>query len=173
MDSTDIMSANQNEDANDIMQMLRMTAMTVNSQSQQMGLVVSKIGDHDLAIESLKNDIVAINQSKRVERNQALRLKKAILSRVSYLLGIKYDGGRVADESIYNDKHYRAGFISRAYHDARSFSKLGSPYTETLKVDFDEVLKYISAWEPEVEGGVDGYKQYLDLRRSMRDKRDE
>ena len=141
------------------------TAMSVSSLSQQMGLVVNRIEEHGRAIAQIRTEIVAINQSKRVERSQALRLQKAIQGRVAYLLGIEYEGGRVADSSIATEQRYRGGFISRAYHDARSHSKLGTPYTETLKVDFDEVLKYIDSWEPEVAGGVEGYMTYLDTRR--------
>lgn len=31
-------------------------------------------------------------------------------------------------------------------------------------------MEYIEAWEPEVAGGIDGYKHYLDIRREEREK---
>lgn len=153
-----------NNEGSDLMKMMQLTAMNVNSISKQMGLALDKIGEHDRAIESIRDDITAIKQSKRVERSQASRLKSSILSRVNYVLGIEYEGGRVADDCIYEEMKYRRAFIGRAYHDARTKSKLGTPVSETLKVDFDETLKYINSWEPEVKGGIDGFKDYLDIR---------
>ncbi len=77
----------------------------------------------------------------------------------------------MADESIETDVLYRGGFISRCYKDAKNQSKMGESYSETLKVDFDEVMEYIESWKPEVDGDVEGYKHYLDIRREEREKR--
>lgn len=98
---------------------------------------------------------------------------KAVMNRVNEVLKIDFEGGRVADDSIITDQLYRGGFISRLYTDAKNHSKMGESYTETLKVDFGEVMDYIGAWEPEVDGGTDGYKHYLDIRREERSKRNE
>lgn len=153
---------------NELLQITQNTAMSTAAQSQQMGLVLNKIGNIENDLAGIHNDIDNINANKRVERHQALRINKAIHARVAYLLGIKKSGGRVADECIEVDQRYRGGFISRAYHDARTHSKLGTPYSETLKADFDEVLRYIESWVPEVDGGIEGYKHYLDIRRDVR-----
>lgn len=151
-----------------LLQITQNTAMSVSAQSKQMGLILGNINDLKQDVSAIKDEMEVLKHETTVTRNQANRLQTAIHQRVNLVLGIQFSGGKVANEFIDVDKKYRGGFISRCYWDARRKSRLGTPYYTTLRCDFQETLDYIEAWEPEVEGGVEGYKDYLDDRREER-----
>lgn len=155
----------------DPMKALQLAAMNINGLSQQMGLVVARMDAQDQRIAKVEEDFITIKAEQTITRAQCRRIRKAVMNRVNEVLKIEFEGGRVADSSIVTDQLYRGGFISRLYTDAKNHSKMGESYTETLKVDFGEVMDYIEAWEPEVDGGTDGYKHYLDIRREERMKK--
>ena len=159
------------DDNNDLMQVVRLTVMNVNGISEQMGLVLKKIDDHSNRISHLEDRLSRHEQTETISRAECRRIRKAVMNRVNSVLKIEFDGGTVAKNSIKTDVLYRGGFISRCYTDAKNHSKMGESYSETLKVDFDEVMRYVESWHPEVEGGVEGYKHYLDIRREEREKR--
>ena len=155
----------------DAMEALRLAAMNINGLSQQMGLVVARMDAYDQRLISVEEDMTKVKAEQTVTRAQSRRIRKAVMNRVNQVLRIQFDGGKVAEASVADDVRYRGPFISRCYNDAKSHSKMGESYTETLKVDFGEVMDYIEAWTPEVDGGTDGYKHYLDIRREEREKK--
>lgn len=166
----------------DIKEMLQITAMNQKSISEQMGIVTSAVKEIRGNVADVKNEINVLNERMqgyedriRIDRNQARRLRNAIHARCNDLLGIVYENGVVTQESLFADKHYKGGFIGRCYKDARDHSELGTPYTETYVKDYDEVMRYVSAWEPEMAyagiSGVAGYKLYLDERRRVKNAR--
>lgn len=144
---------------------------SINGLSEQMGLMNDRINDMAGKLDGHENRLGKLEHNTIVNRAEKRRIRKAVMNRVNKVLKIEFDGGKVADSSIQTDMLYRGGFISRCYTDAKNHSKMGESYGETLKVDLDEVLEYIEAWEPEVDGGVEGYKHYLDIRREEREKR--
>lgn len=158
------------------MQMMRLTASNINGLSQQMGLVNARIDEQvrrvDRIEERFEERFDAVEAELTINRAQANRLQTAIHQRVAVVLKLNFEGGVVADGSISTDRKYRGAFISRCYTDARRKSKLGTPYYATLRCDFQETMDYIEAWEPEVNGGVEGYKRYLDIRREERQKQE-
>lgn len=157
----------------DLLKVAQLNTMNINGLSQQMGLLNDRMDEIVRRLDSHDNDLIIVKQNTTINRAESRRIKKAVMSRVNYLLKIKFDGGKVADESIADDVRYRGPFVSRCYSDAKNHSKMGESYPETLKVDFAEVLDYIEAWVPEVDGGVDGYKHYIDIRREERSKKNE
>ena len=163
--------SNETVNMSQLLQITQNTAMSVNAQSKQMGLILGTVEDLKQDVGAIKEEISVLKHETTVTRFQANRIQSAIHNRVAELLKLEFDGGKVADESITTDSKYRGGFISRCYTDARRKSKLGTPYYATLRCDFNEVMEYIEAWEPEVSGGKDGYKHYLDIRREEREKR--
>ena len=167
----DLDSEIKKSESNDLMKMVQLTAMNVNSISEQMGLVLTKVNNHDDRIVALEDRMTTHERTETINRAQQRRIRKSVVDRVNKLLGIEYEGGKVADRCVKTDVLYRGGFISRCYTDAKNHSKMGGSYTETLKVDFDAVLEYIDSWKPEVDGGVDGYIHYLDIRREERQKK--
>jgi len=162
--------SNETIDISQLLQITQNTAMSVNAQSQQMGLVLSTVEGLKQDVGSIKQEMDVLKRETTVTRIQANHIQSAIHSRVAELLKLKFDGGKVAVGSIGTDAKYRGGFISRCYTDARRKSKLGTPYYATLRCDYNEVMEYIEAWEPEVSGGKEGYKRYLDIRREEREK---
>ena len=156
--------SNETVDMNQLLRITQNTAMSVNEQSKQMGLILGTVEELKQDVGSIKQEVEVLKSETTVTRAQAARIKKAIHSRVAYVLKLEYDGGRVGDRWIGKDKRYRGAFLTRAWVDAKYRSKCGDPYYTTLKADFAEVMDYIDAWEPEVKGGVEGYKHYLDIR---------
>jgi len=163
--------SDKNMDMNALLKVTQNTAMSVSGLAEQMGLVVNRVNENTQRIVALEDRMTSHERTETINRAQARRIKKSVIERVNTLLGIKYEGGKVADECVKVDVLYRGGFISRCYTDAKNHSKMGGSYTETLKVDFDEVIEYIDAWKPEVEGSIEGYKHYLDIRREERQKK--
>lgn len=143
----------------------------IQGQSEQIGVMNSRLNKFSERMDGMCDDLETLKRETTITRPMCRRIRKAVMSQVNKVLKIKFDGGKVADESIETDVLYRGGFISRCYTDAKNHSKMGESYSETLKVDFDEVMEYIESWEPEVDGGVEGYKHYLDIRREEREKR--
>ena len=163
--------ANDGMDMNALLKVTQNTVMTVSGLSEQMGLVVNRVNENTQRIISLEDRMTIHERTETINRAQQRRIRKSVFDRVNKLLGIEYEGGKVADRCVKTDVLYRGGFISRCYTDAKNHSKMGGSYTETLKVDFDAVLEYIDSWKPEVDGGVDGYIHYLDIRREERQKK--
>ena len=158
-------------DSNELMEVVKQTAFNVAGISEQMGILTNSVRELKLEqtkqaknIEAINNRMQNYEDSVRVTRSQAQNIRNSVHARAAQLLNIHYKDGIITDETgLYNDKYYRSGFISRLYVDARKQSRLGTPYSETLRRDYEECLKYISEWNPPT--GTDGYKAYLDARR--------
>ena len=155
---------------NDVMKIVKQTAFNVQGISEQMGIISAEVKAMKLEQRKQANEIQALNDRMqnyedrvRVTRSMSQNIKNSIHARVRELLKIEYINGVVTAESIYADKYYRPGFISRCYTDARKESRLGTPYSETYQRDYEEVLEFINKWVPPT--GVEGYMSYLDLRR--------
>lgn len=154
---------------NELMQVVKQSAFNIQSVGEQMGIVATEVKSLKVQqlrmseqMDNLSDRMQGYEDRIRVSRSQAQTLRRAIHQRVIELLGIEYVEGCVADWCIADDKKYRGGFISRLYHDAREYSRLGTPYYETYNKDYLEVLEYINKWVP--MRGITGYKEYLDKR---------
>ena len=156
--------SNEIVDMKQLLQVTQNTAMNVNGLSEQMGIMNARMNKFNARLDSIQESVDGVKAEVTVTRSQANRLRRSIHERVAIVLKLKREDGRVADCSIHDDAAYRKAFISRLYFDAREKSKLGTPYYDTLRADFNEVMEYIDAWKPEVKGGTEGYKRYLDIR---------
>ena len=155
----------------DMMDGIQTLVAGIQGQSEQIGVMNSRLNKFSKRMDGMCNDLETLKRETTITRPMCRRIRKAVMNRVNSVLKIEFEGGHVADNSIKTDLLYRGGFISRCYTDAKNHSKMGESYSETLKVDFDEVIEYIESWHPEVEGGVEGYKHYLDIRREEREKK--
>ena len=160
---------------NEVMQMMNQAAMNITALSEQMGVVAGQIKtiraaqiDHNNRITDLENRMTHHEETERVTRDQARRIKGAVHARVNHVLGIELNGGLVKKECMGIDKKYRSAFCGRCDSDARKYSDLGSPYSETCQKDYQAVVDYIENWEPECEYegkiGTKAYIAYLDDR---------
>lgn len=165
---------------NQIMESLRITAMTAQQHSEQMGLILANQRQMTARIDSIESTIVQNTQTindrmqnyedrLRVTRTQAQSLRGAIHDRVNKVLGITYEDDVIKSRAeVHDDVFYKKRFIQKLYTDARKYSRLGTPYYETLARDYEEVIDYISKWIPMV--GIDGLKNYFDTRQEMRSR---
>lgn len=154
---------------NDLMKMMEMTTMNISNMSKQMGVLSAQVTENTTEIANIKAWMQMRESKETVDRDDARRLRSAIHARVCKLLEINYHDGVITPDSIFADKYYRPGFISKCYADARKFSRLGTPYYCTLSRDVEETILYIGKWVPEISfdglTGVEAYKRYLDARR--------
>lgn len=156
-------------DGADLMQMVQLTAMNVNGISEQMGIMLNRVNENSQRIVALEDRLTVHEQTVTLTRAQARQMNRAVHDRAFEVLGIEHEGGVVSDDCIDDYALYYGRFCGRLYADAKKHSKMGTTYAETLKVDYGEVMDYINAWFPECEGGVEGYKEYLDKLRSARE----
>lgn len=157
-------------DMDSLLKVTQNTAMSASALSESLGIVTRRVAENTQRIATLESRMDSHERTETIGRAECRRIRKAVMARVNEVLEIKFRGGKVADESVADDMRYRGGFIARLYTDAKNHSRMGESYTETLKVDLEEVMDYISKWGPEVEGDIEGYKQYLDIRRDERRK---
>lgn len=154
---------------NEIMEALKLSAMTSQRVSEQMGLLTTKVNQHEEKIQALEDKQAYYENNLRITRSQGKNLKRTVIGRVNTLLGIRFEGGKVADDCIETDQKYRGGFISRCYTDAKRAGVMAECYWETPRSDYDKCIEYIEAWIPQVDGGTAKYKEYLDIRREERE----
>lgn len=154
------------------------TALNVQAVASQMGVLVAGFNDlknhmdtTDQAIEKLDTRMDGWEERERISISDSRRLKLAIHSRCFYILGIEHSKRVVSEKSMSDYKKYFGKFCSRCYTDARAKSRLGTPYYDTRKQDYEEVMSYIKSWEPEVQfdgkTGTEAYKAYLDRMSEM------
>ncbi len=154
-----------------VLESLKLSAMTTQRVSEQMGLLVSKVNQHEDKLQRLEDRQNYYENNIRITRSQGKQLKKAVIGRVNDLLKIRFEGGVVAPECIETDRKYRGGFIARCYTDAKRDGVMSECYWETPRGDYDKCMEYIGAWVPQVDGGTEKYKEYLDIRREERNAR--
>lgn len=150
---------NDDDNGNDIMKMMQLAATNISGLSQQMGLVNARVDNFGNRLDHMEDAVTKIGQEVTVTRAQRSRLYNAVTDRCCFLL-------KTSEER----DAYLGAFKHKCWGDAQRKSKCGRPYADTLKVDFDEVLGYINAWEPEYYGGIDGYKEHLDTVREEHGK---
>lgn len=155
------------EDTNELM---RLATMNISNLGEQMGLLNRRVGEQNARIADLESRMTAHEQTETVNRPQLRNLKRAVIGRVNYLLGIEFTGGRTDDEDVPYEMRYRGGFIARCYCDCKRADLMGESVGDTLRTKYDACMEYIGAWTPQVDNGVDGYKKYLDIRREERGK---
>lgn len=153
------------------------TAINTHSISKQLGIIASAVTDlkahaaqTDQKFSDIDSRMTGWEQRERVTPSEANRIKAAVKAKCYSLLGIEHEGGVIAEEDIPIYKQYFGKFCRRCYLDARNKSRLGTPYYDTRKQDLNDVMTYISNWEPEVQFdgkvGTEAYKSYLDEMRN-------
>ena len=166
--SNEIATSNQ---MNDIMSALQNAAYISENTSRQMGLLNERVAEHDREIMDLKHRMEVRESREIVNTHQRRQIRRAVINRVDHLLGIEREGGHVAEHCIADEVRYRGGFIARCYTDCKKNGRMADPYSETLAIDYENVIDAINAWVPDVEDGIEGYKRYLDIRREERSKK--
>lgn len=121
---------------------------------------------HITSANNTTQRIQELEELQPITRSQASAIRKAIRKRVNELIMYMPDDEKALMGFM---ELYRGAFISRLYYDAKNAGIMPDSYLNTPRRDFDRVLEFIEAWRPEVEGGVQGYMDYLD---TLHDKHD-
>lgn len=150
----------------DIEKVVTQTALNLRSMENLLQATADNVASLEGRTSAIEERMSGYEGRERIDRNRADRLKLAVKEKVNSVLGIKTDGRVTAKESMATAKKYRSAFLRRCYLDARSKSRMGTPYYETYSRDYDEVMRYIENWEPEVsyngKTGTSAYIEYLD-----------
>ena len=86
-------------DMNQLLQITQNTAMSVNAQSKQMGLILGTVEELKQDVGSIKQEMEVLKRETTITRPMCRRIRKAVMSQVNKVLKIKFDGGKVADEA--------------------------------------------------------------------------
>lgn len=121
---------------------------------------------HITSANNTTQRIQELEELQPITRSQASAIRKAIRKRVNELIMYMPDDEKALIGFM---ELYRGAFISRLYYDAKNAGIMPDSYLNTPRRDFDRAMEFIEYWYPEVEGGVQGYMDYLD---TLHDKHD-
>lgn len=156
----------------DMREMMELATMNIAELGKQMRATRGDFDRLEKEVHAIRTEfraeIDSVKGDMRITRSMARNIRRAVVDRVNVLLKLKMDGGKVSDKDIPYEMRYRPGFIARCYTDAKKANVLAECYADTPRSDFNKALEYIEAWKPEVSGGVEEYKRYLDARRDER-----
>ena len=157
-----IVATGENFDVQTLMNLMGQNAITVQGLSQQMGIMATKMSSIESNMGMVMSDIDQLKNNEEITTEQVETIKKTAVSRIREILG--------RDEYTWA-KYFRT-FIKRIYSDARANAGCGSKVDRTRKCNFQKVVRYMEAWNP--DGGVYKLMQIVDERAEARKRaRDE
>ena len=142
-------------DFDKLLQITQNNALSNNALSQQMGIVVNTVGEHEQRLNLMESRLASHERTVTLTLYQAKQMYQAVGHRVSELVG-------------YPSPYY-GNFKRKLWNDAKAHSKMAQEYKFTLQVDFDEVMSFIGSWYPHGYSGVEAYKEHLDQCRAETD----
>ncbi len=160
--------SNEVVDMNQLLQITQSTAMSVNAQSKQMGLILGSVEglkQDVIEVKSVMNDIndrvTVLEEDEALKPYQVYSVKKAVRTRVAELLKIKFDKrGGATDETMGVYKRYYGRFCGRLHNDAKCAGIEEASWRFTPRKNYQKLIDFIADWTP--ARGVDGLKTYFD-----------
>lgn len=151
-------------DMGNLLEITRVTALNVNSLSEQMGVNTRAIAALNGKVDDMGERMNTYEDNLYITPQQADNIHSAVVRRVFEVLKIETDEcGHVIDDCLDDYVLYFNRFIGKCYSDAKKFGHMGSRYQYTIRRDYDTCINYVEAWIP--RGGIQSYKQYLDACR--------
>ena len=159
---------NEIVDINKLLKITQNTAMSVNAQSKQMGLILGTmegLKQDVIEVKSVMNDIndrvTVLEEDEALKPYQVYSVKKAVRTRVAELLKIKFDRrGGATDETMGVYKRYYGRFCGRLHNDAKCAGIEEASWRFTPRKNYQKLIDFIADWTP--ARGVDGLKTYFD-----------
>lgn len=142
-------------DFDKLLQITQNNAISNNALSQQMGVMVNTVGEHEQRLNVMESRLASHERTVTLTLYQAKQMYQAVGHRVNELVG-------------YPSPYY-GNFKRKLWSDAKAHSKMAQEYKFTLQVDFDEVMAFIGSWYPHGYSGVEAYKEHLDLLKEAND----
>lgn len=143
---------NNNTKLDRIENILGQSALSINSLSKQMGVIVGVVDTLSSDVDVLKTDVDNLKKKSEIDTNQKKLIKKSVHCRVNEIL--HNDPDEIA-------RYYR-GFIAKCWSDAKNYGGVASSYEETPKGNYQMALDYIEAWKPLM--GIDKLKKEIDKK---------
>ena len=151
-------------DNNELMEVVRQSALNIKSVSEQMGVIVTAV--NDLKVRSAKlEDRVSNNEMAfdRFVEKQRMNERVEADERQEYADSIKGRVYRLLNEVNRLDLYGK--FAAKCWNDCKSHSRMrGKTGFDTKKVDHNDVINFIGTWEPYSYGTM-GYIEYLDSKK--------
>lgn len=165
------MSENNLVSIEQLLTVAQQNTFSIQGLSNLLNAHESRISQMEVAQNAQEQRITAFEQNERINRTDQRRMKYAVHSRCYHLLNIEREHGHVLKESMETYRKYFGAFTKKCYVDAKNYSRMGDPYTETAKRDYNEVIEYIENWSPEISydglTGAKAYIKYLDELRAV------
>lgn len=167
----------ETDDDNDLMQVVRLTAMNVNGLSEQMGIAIQSIKTLQSDVRNVNKKVIDMDgRLEHLEDDQFVDLIKAdnirlsAQRKVAELLDIEFEErGGVTEESMYDYRKYFGKFVARLHVDARHAGLEGPRIYATPRKNYRALLDFIDTWTP--ARGVKGLKSYYDKLEAARKKK--
>lgn len=150
----------------EMLDLQKQVGFNVASMSNALGVVATKVQEHDNRIATSENEInnlnkriddvnTRLNDSIKIDEEQMQTLTESINNRTRDLLAPR-------------DRFDLFGrFTRQCWHESKKHSKVrGRGGSQTKKVYYNDCLNFIGNWEPMTFGGTDGYINHLDLIQS-------
>lgn len=160
---SELMQTNSNFDMQTLANLVGQNALAVqgimagfNETKRQLGLVATQMVDVKNDVSNLNDRMYQIENNEEVTTEQVETIKSVAISRIKEILG--------KDENLW--AKYSKTFFYRLYSDARKEAGCGSKVDRTRKCNFQKVINYMEAWNPEC--GVYKLMQIVDERAKAR-----
>lgn len=167
-----LISANSDNSLEDMKSILGQAANLAKSNSESTAVMLAELTNQRKIIGGMSTEIIKIGdtltnigdrinnleQSEEITTNQNENITTAVKRRLFEILG--------GDEYDVH-KYYRI-FAQRLYSNARKNAGLGSKVARTRKRDYQRVLDYVEAWEPQY--GCAALRAEADLKAALRKK---
>ena len=131
-------NTNDNIDLKQIENIVGQTAMNVNGNSKQMGIIATAVDSMRTDIGGLKDRMDYLELNEEITTTQQETIIELARKRVLEIIG---------DDPLEVKKYFKI-FIQRLYKDTRQNAGLGSKIARTKKCDYQRCIDYIEAWIP-------------------------
>lgn len=149
---------NNNFSMQDVVNLIGKQAINVN----QILLVV---GDVQREMATVKNDITHLKDQFNtidVSNEQRNAIRRKASKRVYETLGVPSDTRLFTKKDHLMVSKYSKALHGRIYHDVRRLGHLVYPIGNTRKLNYQQVINELEAWE--LEEGLDNFTHNVDMR---------
>lgn len=159
--------SNDLQQINDIVQQ---TAFNIRAISEQMGIVESKVKNHETRLTSLEektdreyNEFINfkkyVKENEYIEPEKVEKLKTAMGNRVVDLLSPLH-----LSQSAFGE--FYGKFMSKFWWDCKKHSyAVGKAGVYTKERHFNDLMEYVGEWIPEGYGSAKGYIDHLEAKK--------
>lgn len=154
-----------------VLQIVEQTAMNVNGLSKQMGILLTRVEDHDKRLLQLEEKTTStqtdlnnfkdyVKDNEYLEPHKLNAVRKAMGNRIVTLLN-----PLGLSETQFGE--FYGKFMSKFWVDCKKHSyAVGRSGVYTKEKYYEPLMEYIGSWIPEGWGSASGYIDHLEVRKA-------